>query len=288
MAPDDRERNFERALARNLRANVTGGAPASSVGCPDAEILAAYHERLLTPEEMISRKEHIASCMRCQEILAHLEATDEILVEPADLVKDEGLTPQSLFATASMRIPSVPRASSSPSAYEVTPKSAVPLEIRRRTANWRWLAPAGALAAILLVWVAAHERTDGIDADDLDFGIFLFQILADTTDSAAGADAANEVGYFSFGVVPDFRAGGEVMRLGIHGIVVLVRIKGIRRFAGQFFCDGIVASRILWLNGRRADDHFRAQCFQKVHFLLGLFIGDREDHFVAAHGGYES
>jgi photosystem II stability/assembly factor-like uncharacterized protein len=159
MAPDDRERNFEKALARNLRSNISGEAPSPGAGCPDAEILAAYHERLLAPEEMIFRKQHISDCPRCQEILAQLEATDEIPVEPTDVVKDEELASQSVFATGSFEVRGV-RDSSSPSGYEeAVPKTALPLEMPRPAANWRWLAPAGALAAILLVWVAAHERT---------------------------------------------------------------------------------------------------------------------------------
>ena len=70
MALDDRERNFEKALRRELRANGVSG-----LDCPDAETLAAYHERMLSPEEMVAQKSHIAGCPRCQEILATLEIT---------------------------------------------------------------------------------------------------------------------------------------------------------------------------------------------------------------------
>ena len=72
MPFDDRDRSFEKALALRLRANMP--AP----GCPDAETLAAYHERSLAPDELTSWKSHIASCANCQQILAHLEALDEI------------------------------------------------------------------------------------------------------------------------------------------------------------------------------------------------------------------
>src|SRR5437879_3822321 len=71
MAPDDR--NFEKALAHHLRS-----VPAQPSACADAETLAAYHERLLAPHELSSWKTHIAGCARCQDILAQLEATDEI------------------------------------------------------------------------------------------------------------------------------------------------------------------------------------------------------------------
>ena len=79
------------------------------------------------------------------------------------------------------------------------------------------------------------ERADRIDADNFDVGIFFLQIFSDAADGAAGAHAANEVRDFAFAVFPDFRAGGEVMSLGIHGIVVLIGIVGIGNFAREFF-----------------------------------------------------
>jgi hypothetical protein len=86
MPRDDREQIFDKALARQL------GSTSAAQGndCLDAETLAAYHERLLDPEEMAQRKAHIASCERCQEILAQLEATDAIPVEAdRDLMLDQ-------------------------------------------------------------------------------------------------------------------------------------------------------------------------------------------------------
>jgi hypothetical protein len=86
MPGEDREQNFEKALARGLRSS--DAVPGND--CLDAETLAAYHERLLDPEEMAQRKAHIASCERCQEVLAQLEATDTIRVEAdRDLMLDQ-------------------------------------------------------------------------------------------------------------------------------------------------------------------------------------------------------
>ena len=118
-------------------------------------------------------------------------------------------------------------------------------------------------------------------------GIFLFQILAHAADGAAGAHAANEVGDFAFAVFPDFRAGGLVMGFRIHRIVVLVGIEGIGNFARQFFGDGIIAARIVGLDGGGADDDFGAERFEQVDFFLGLLVRDGENHFVAAHRGDE-
>lgn len=86
MPRDDREQNFEKALAGSLHSS--NAAPGND--CLDAETLAAYHDRLLDPDEMAQRKTHIASCERCQEILAQLETTDGIAVEAdRDLLLDQ-------------------------------------------------------------------------------------------------------------------------------------------------------------------------------------------------------
>src|SRR5437762_14130250 len=77
MPSEDRDRLFEKALARHLR---TDAAAAEESACLDAEVLAAYHERLLTSEEMSAAKDHLVSCARCQEILAQLEATQDVKV----------------------------------------------------------------------------------------------------------------------------------------------------------------------------------------------------------------
>ena len=59
--PDDRDQLFEKALARQLRAD---GAAESL--CLDPETLAAYHERALSPEEMAGvayfREENCIAC----------------------------------------------------------------------------------------------------------------------------------------------------------------------------------------------------------------------------------
>src|SRR5262245_6497784 len=71
--PEERDQLFERALARHLRAESTGESL-----CLDPETLPAYHEPMLRPEELSSAKSHIVSCARCQEVLAQLEATEEV------------------------------------------------------------------------------------------------------------------------------------------------------------------------------------------------------------------
>jgi hypothetical protein len=122
MALEDRERSFEKALARRLRAD------AGAAACPDAETLAAYYERSLSAEEMNTWKQHTAACSNCRVILAHLEATEAI-----PLGAGEGQ--EAAASVPLQRKPKYPQ-----------------------VLHWRWLAPAGALAAGLLVWIAVHEK----------------------------------------------------------------------------------------------------------------------------------
>src|SRR6266851_1932441 len=128
MAPisDDRDRIFEKALARHFRAEVHPEGSVASRSCADIETLAAYHEGELAPEQMNLWKTHVKDCPRCQGILAQLEATDAIPFGVADNVEKQ--------KNAGLQV--------------LKP---------RRPALWRWAAPAGALAAGLLVWVAVRE-----------------------------------------------------------------------------------------------------------------------------------
>ena len=74
MPSDERDRQFERALQRHMRGTTPDAA------CPDAETLAAYHERTLSLEELARWKEHIGGCVRCQETLALVEETNSVIL----------------------------------------------------------------------------------------------------------------------------------------------------------------------------------------------------------------
>lgn len=165
MGPDERDRKFDKALSRHLRSVAPSGAAANSPAdaafergsCPDLESLAAYHERSLLSEEMNSFKEHIVGCAHCQSILSQLEATDEIPLQAA--TKEELLALKEsrsrLAAKDREAAPAVPATSQqTPAAASKTAR-----EIRHFPGpRWKWLAPAGALAAGLLVWIAIHEN----------------------------------------------------------------------------------------------------------------------------------
>ena len=157
MAPDERDRSFDKALARHWRSAAPAGeavnAPAVSglpdAACPDSETLAAYHERSLFPAQLNSLKEHIIGCAHCQAILSQLEATDGISLPSAERQKTLAKQPEPVLVAQN---PQAARAA----------EAAPPRKSRRvlllRGARWQWLAPAGAIAASLLVWIALHEN----------------------------------------------------------------------------------------------------------------------------------
>jgi len=74
MSAEDRDRLFEKALARHLRADAGVGDPA----CLDSEVLAAYYEGALSEEGLSAAKSHLAACPRCQEIVTQLAATETV------------------------------------------------------------------------------------------------------------------------------------------------------------------------------------------------------------------
>jgi len=138
MAPEDREHTFEKALTRRLRAGSSAAAgKIPQPSCPDAEILAAYHDRDLSPDEMALWRQHISACPRCQEILAYLDGTDAVPVH--DARKDANLAPESLQ----------------------TPVLQISKSGRAR--RWLWTAPAGAIAAGLLVWIVVQQKPRHIE-----------------------------------------------------------------------------------------------------------------------------
>jgi len=147
MAMDDREQQFERALARLLR----DASPESH--CPDPETLSAYHERSLPEAQMSHWKEHISKCVRCQEVLTLVEQSEDVRADepekqqqPAEVYDEEAL----FGAAAEPLLQTAPRAAAAaPRVTAVPEKSAGP--------RWRWLIPVGALAACAIAAVGILE-----------------------------------------------------------------------------------------------------------------------------------
>jgi hypothetical protein len=148
MPPDERDRQFERALQRHL------GERSADATCPDAEILAAYHERTLSVEEMAQWKEHIAACTRCQGMMALLEDTNSVPLHEWEQKNVPAHPETTLDRPRMMLEQSVAALTTTAAASQVTATS---IQSAASRPKWKWIVPAGALAAGLLIYVGVRE-----------------------------------------------------------------------------------------------------------------------------------
>src|SRR5713101_5417617 len=133
---ESRDRRREEALALRVGEALDQLAHRDAGECPDAELIAAYHEESLRGDEIERCESHFAICGRCRKILAVLAASIE-----TPLAEKEVAHLGELIAAG--RVPSGP--------------AARPIEaIRPNRLAWRtrWLAPALGVAAVLAVWFA--------------------------------------------------------------------------------------------------------------------------------------
>jgi hypothetical protein len=152
MPADERDRQFERALQRHLRATSPDAA------CPDAETLAAYHERTLSLEEMTRWKEHIVACSMCQETLALLEETNSVALHEWE-EKDAVMPTVQMARPAKADAEHGAQMDESSLGREVVPQAAVGAGISAKPrSRLKWIVPLGALAAGLLIFVTAREN----------------------------------------------------------------------------------------------------------------------------------
>jgi hypothetical protein len=150
MPSDDRDPKFERALAQHLR----GGS--AQANCPDAETLAAYHERNLSFEEMARWKQHISACEACQEALALVEVTENQLAEDWE---ERGIPVLEAASMPSADTARIPVRSVQGAASTAPQPAANPIAIlRSRPALLRWAIPLGAVAAGVLVFIGIYEQ----------------------------------------------------------------------------------------------------------------------------------
>ena len=146
---ESRDRRREEALARRVGDALDQLAHRDAEECPDAELIAAYHEKSLQPDEIARCENHFAVCGRCRKILAVLAAAVE-----APLSEQEVAHLGELTAAARARV-AVPRPA----------QRAHPIALGWRT---RWLAPVLGVAAVLAVWFAMRPpwRTAEITPSD--------------------------------------------------------------------------------------------------------------------------
>ena len=123
------------------------------------------------------------------------------------------------------------------------------------------------------------KRRVGLKGDQADIGVELTQPATDAHEGATRAEARDEVRDAPFGLFPDLRRGGLVVRLPVGGIVVLVGIEvPIGVFGGQFagFEDRAVGGE-----ARIRQDQFGPIGAEQVFALLVGVARQAEVDFVA-------
>ena len=140
-------RRREETLARRMGEALDRIDPRGAAACPDAEILAAYAEQALAPDEAAQWEGHFAACGRCRKILRVLAASADTPLAEKEVAQLGGLI------------------SAVHSPVEIKGKPA--RQAHPKLIDWRtrWLAPALGVAAALAVWFAmrppwrARERS---------------------------------------------------------------------------------------------------------------------------------
>jgi hypothetical protein len=133
---ESKMRRREETLARRMGEALDRINPHGAEACPDAEVIAAYAEQALGPDETAQWEGHFAQCARCRNILRVLAASAE-----TPLAEKEVAQLGELVST--VRGP-----------VEITGRSGK--RSRPKFVDWRarWLAPALGVAAVLAVWFA--------------------------------------------------------------------------------------------------------------------------------------
>ena len=83
---------------------------------------------------------------------------------------------------------------------------------------------------------AEYRRSIGFHGENLDRGIFFFQIFTDSGQSSSGSDSGDECVDFTVGVAPDFRSGRPFVACRIGRIFKLLGNEGAGMLSMEFLC----------------------------------------------------
>src|SRR6202035_5060515 len=84
---ESRNRRREEALARRVGDALDQLAHREAVECPDAEVIAAYHEKSLNPDEIARCESHFATCARCRKVLLVLAASVDAPLDETEVAR---------------------------------------------------------------------------------------------------------------------------------------------------------------------------------------------------------
>jgi hypothetical protein len=148
--PDRRDTTLARLIADALE---TRAAMTSGEACPDAELVAAYAERTLDPDETARWEGHFADCARCQKVIAVLAKNAE------DPVPQQGIA--GLRAVVRGNEPALePEASTAET--KTTDKAPSIVRSPNRRVLWRWLVPAFGIATAAALWFVLRPTPQGL------------------------------------------------------------------------------------------------------------------------------
>jgi hypothetical protein len=166
-------RQREEQLARRVGEALDRMTPNPVHECPDAEVIAAYAEKALSPEESSQWEGHFAACARCRTVLRVLTASADTPLAQKEVARLGQLV--------------------SPVRTPVDFKEKSSERARPRLLEWprRWVAPALGVAAVLAVWFAMRPPWRAPEQDAS--GTLIAQAPKDELPSSPAPAAENRV-----------------------------------------------------------------------------------------------
>ena len=155
----------------------------------------------------------------------------------------------------------------------------------RRVEGRRERVLADPLDQVRMDWAAGVDRPLRVGADDDQVGLLLLQVSGCAGDRAAGADTDHDHVELAADLLPDLRPGRPVVRFGVAGVRVLVRLVRAGDLLREPVGDEVVALRRIGLDRGRADDDVGSERAQQGDLLRRDLVGDDEDHLVALDRG---
>ncbi len=120
----------------------------------------------------------------------------------------------------------------------------------------------------------------------MDFRILFLQEFCGACNRSARSTSANKGRKLAVCITPDFGPGGQIVRLRIFFIVVLLRQERIRCLAVQAFGCFVIGTGIFGLNIRWTNDALHAVCFQQPDFFHGHLVRHDSNHFESVNIGH--
>ena len=201
----ERDEVFGWLLASSLKRRAANISASSAPACTDAELLSAYADRALDPDETARWELHFADCVRCRAILAAYMAPAKQPAAEREPVYSSSASVHANAPGANIAEVVVPASATLPPAADPRPNKSARLVSQFA---WRWIAPVVMLAIGAAIGFALHPlspqvtsrfpqrvepddyaaQDDSQSADNLS-GPFGSPPATDTYETGTGSDA---------------------------------------------------------------------------------------------------